>query len=152
MKFLEKPDDRHVIWVNGSVGNEGKTFFQRYIVSFYGIRRVVNLDLVKNSNDIGFLLSKQNLSCKDIFLFNVSRNLNINDIPYDILEGIKDGQLISSKYNSKLLKLKTPNIVIVFSNDFPINDVLSVDRWKMLRIVKNELIILNGWKFNSKCK
>ena len=73
------------------------------------------------------------MSCKDRFLFNVSRNLNINDIPYDILEGIKDGQLISSKYNSKVLKLKTPNIVIVFSNDFPLNNVLSVDRWKMLR-------------------
>ena len=41
MKFMEKPDNRHVIWVNGSVGNEGKTFFQRYIVSFYGSRRLL---------------------------------------------------------------------------------------------------------------
>ena len=39
---------------------------------------------------------------------------------------------------------------MVFSNDFPINDVLSLDRWKMLRIINNELVTLNGWKFTSK--
>ena len=150
MKHLHNPDDRQVIWVNGSIGNEGKSFFQRYILSLYGSRKVINLDLVKNSSDIFHILSKQDLSCREIFLFNVPRNLSSSDIPYDVLEGIKDGQIICQKYNSRLLKIKTPNIVMVFSNDFPINDVLSLDRWKMLRIINNELVTLNGWKFKSK--
>ena len=67
MKFLEKPDDRHVICVNGSVGNEGKDIFPKIYCVILRQQKVVNLDLVKNTNDLGFIPFKQNLACKDIF-------------------------------------------------------------------------------------
>ena len=45
---------------------------------------------------------------------------------YPVLESIKDGTAINGKYQSEVLRFKTPNIVIVFSNDDP--DVISPKR------------------------
>ena len=42
MEEVNTPSDRHVIWVIGEKGNEGKTWFQKYIKSTYGARRVVS--------------------------------------------------------------------------------------------------------------
>ena len=55
-------------------------------------------------------------------------------VTYGLLENIKDGYLVSSKYKSKALKIKTPNTVIVFSNNYPIVDSLSKDRWVVYEI------------------
>ena len=61
------------------------------------------------------------------------------DVAYGILENIKDGHLVSAKYRSKPLKIKTPNSVMVFSNSFPSTYQLSEDRWKIYHIRENEL-------------
>ena len=45
---MQKPSLREVIWVKGARGNEGKTWFQKYMQSLLGRERVVQLDL-KNS-------------------------------------------------------------------------------------------------------
>ena len=47
--------------------------------------------------------------------------------------------LFSSKYNSKRIKVRTPNIVIVFSNDEPNTSKLAKDRWKLFCIENDEL-------------
>ena len=56
------------------------------------------------------------------------------------LEKIKDGHSFASKYDSKELRFKNPNIVIVFSNDRPNIKQLALDRWKIFIIQDNELI------------
>ena len=53
-----------------------------------------------------------------------------------MLEAIKDGTAINIKYQSEVLRFKTPNIVIVFSNDDPDVMQLSRDRWQILNITK----------------
>ena len=77
------------------------------------------------------------MTCKDIFVFNLLRSDTA--VAYGLLENLKDGNLISSKYKSKVLKIKTPNTVIVFSNSYPNMDQLSADRWKIYEIVGNDL-------------
>ena len=141
---FESPTNREIIWVSGCVGDEGKTFFQKYVLSSFGTRRVCMLDLMNDSKSIYHTLSKCCLTCKDIFLFNIPRNGSVNECSYDVLEAIKDGQCLTSKYNSKILKFTTPNIVMVFSNSWPREDVLSVDRWKMFGIQTNQLIPIHG--------
>ena len=48
---ISRPSDREIIWIIGLKGNEGKTWFQEYLESFYGYARVVRLDLkMKTSN------------------------------------------------------------------------------------------------------
>ena len=73
------------------------------------------------------------------------------------MESIKDGTAVSSKYNSDIMRFKTPNIVVVFSNHMPKTKELSKDRWKIFRIVSTGLkdTTVSVWKFqqvNSKYK
>ena len=138
--YLDEPHERKIIWVYGVEGNEGKTFFQKYVSSLYGYKRVNYMEMVAKSKDIFHVLSKQTLACKDIFLFNISRNLKTSDVAYDAIEGVKDGLVLSSKYNSKIIKFKTPNVVMIFSNLPPIVDTLSIDRWEIFQIKNNELL------------
>ena len=56
-----------------------------------------------------------------------------------MLEDLKDGDAFAEKYDSQKLKIKTPNVVMVFSNHFPETEELAVDRWKLFSIVDNQL-------------
>ena len=55
------------------------------------------------------------------------------------MENIKDGQATASKYNNDNIHFKTPNTVIIFSNQLPDTTKLSKDRWNILEIKGNEL-------------
>ena len=92
------------------------------------------------SGHITHALTKHPLATANIFLFNVDKNVDtFTEINYEMLEGIKDGELFSSKYDSQRIKVKTPNIVMVFSNDGPNTSKLAKDRWKLFFIENDEL-------------
>ena len=148
MEIIATPTEREVIWVQGIKGNEGKTWFQDYLTSFYGHARVVPLDLKMKTSNVLHVLTKRPLSTTDIFLFNEPRAFNYESCNYSILESIKDGTAVSSKYNNDVMRFKTPNTVVVFSNHMPKTKELSKDRWKIFRIVTNGIndITLNVWK------
>ena len=50
---------------------------------------------------------------------------------YRVLEDIKDGAATTSKYDNKIIRFKTPNVVMVFSNKQPDLNSLSKDRWEV---------------------
>ena len=61
----------------------------------------------------------------------------------------KNGRIVASKFDSKELKFKTPNTVVVFSNEKPDVSELSKDRWKIFRIRDDDLIDVTNiylWK------
>ena len=103
---ISAPSDREVIWVWGQTGNEGKTWFQGYLETLYGYVRVVRLDLKMKTANILHALTKQPLSTKDIFLFNEPRTTSHELCNYSILESIKDGTAVLSKYNNGVIRLK----------------------------------------------
>ena len=138
------PTDREVIWIQGGKGNEGKTWFQNYLASFYGHARVVRLDLKMKTANVLHALTKRPLSTTDIFLFNEPRAINNEACNYNILESIKDGTAVSSKYNNDIVTFKVPNVVIVFSNSIPQMSQLSRDRWCIFRITKEGLKRCDG--------
>ena len=76
MDFIATPSSRQVFWVVGFKGNEGKSWFQSYLETFYGYARVVRLDLRCKSSDILYTLSKRPLQAADIFLFNDTRSFH----------------------------------------------------------------------------
>ena len=39
LKYVQQPHDREIIWVVGKDGNEGKSWFQKYVKSVFGTRR-----------------------------------------------------------------------------------------------------------------
>ena len=135
------PTDREILWIMGKDGNEGKTWFQKYLEGFYGYSRVVRLDLEIKTANVWHALTKRPLTSIDIFLFNLPRSANLDVCNYSVLEQIKDGTATTSKYNNDIIRFKTPNILIVFSNYMPEWDKLSDDRWKPFRIENNELIV-----------
>jgi hypothetical protein len=134
LSLMETPSDRKIIWIIGQHGNEGKTWLQKYIEHHFGTRRVFRTSIVKDSSSLLHMLSKRTLACTDVFLLNISRSFDIADVPYTVLEDIKDGQASSSKYNSKILKICTPNVLVVFSNYWPLTNKLSKDRLKRYMI------------------
>ena len=142
--FTEKegPSYRDVVWVTGKRGNEGKSWFQSYLESYYGYHRVARFDLKSRAQDIFHALSRRPLISTDIFLFNVPRSSDsLNECSYSVMEAIKDGCATSTKYNSTPLRFKTPNVVMVFSNEPPLVNQLSSDRWRIYKISKNEDLI-----------
>jgi len=138
LEFMQQPSQREVIWVIGREGGEGKTFLQNYIKYYYGDRRVIATDIATDTKNIAHFLTKFSLECKDIFLFNHPCSSR-ETVAYDMLEGIKDGYKVSGKYNTRGLHFKTPNTVIVFSNDYPRTEALKKDRWRIYEIRDEQL-------------
>ena len=140
-----KPTDREVIWVRGMTGNEGKTWFQQFLKERYGwSKAVTGMDIKAKNSSLCHALRKRSLVTTDTFVFNVGKAKTEADVNYEVLEKIKDGQIFASKYDSTELQFKTPNTVIVFSNDRPNIKQLALDRWKMFIIQDNELIDLTS--------
>ena len=140
MASASLPTNREIFWIIGRNGDEGKTWLQSYMESFFGYARVVRLDLKMKTANVLHVLTKRPLSTTDIFLFNVPRAITHETCNYYILESIKDGIAVSSKYNNNIMRFKVPNIVIVFSNTPPNTRELSKDRWGIFQILKDELI------------
>ena len=93
-------------------------------------------------------MSRCPLETTEIFLFNHQRCLQSDDCCYSLFEMIKDGYASAPKFHGSLLRIKTPNLVIVFSNRNPHMLSLSKDRWKVyiinsdtesLRSAENEI-------------
>ena len=76
----------------------------------------------------------------NIILFDVGKARTDDGVNYKLLEKIKNGRIVASKFDSKELKFKTPNTVVVFSNEKPDVVELSKDRWKIFQIRDNDLI------------
>ena len=141
MEQINTPSDRHIIWVVGKACGEGKTWFQKYVRSMFGIRRVVSgINIKSNTRNIYHCLAKQSLATADIFLFNIGKSMKrFEEVNYEVLEDLKDGDAFSAKYNSQKLTIKVPNVVMVFSNNEPNKRELATDRWKVFHIENEQL-------------
>ena len=136
-----KPSDREIIWVIGKKGNEGKTWFQKYMESKYGWSKIIcDINLKMKGGSICQLLRKRSLMTTDIFLFDVGKAKTEEGINYDVLESIKNGWITADKYNSEQFRCHTPNTVVVFSNEKPDIKEAVKDRWKILQIKGDDLI------------
>ena len=74
--LIYNPSERQIIWVTGRKGNEGKTWFQCYMESYFGFHRVVRVDLRIKHENVCNVLKKRSLGAADIFLFNDSRSVS----------------------------------------------------------------------------
>ena len=133
-KYVNEPTKRRIIWVVGEKGNEGKSFFQDKIEEQYGRHRVCTVSLRESSKDILQNMKKWVDMQTDKFLFNIVKGVYINDVNYKLLEDIKDGKALATKYNSKMMRFKTPNVIIVFLNMYPDTREFSQDRWLIFKI------------------
>ena len=141
LEYVQKPCDREIFWVVGKEGNEGKSWFQKYVKSWLGARRVVTgIDIKANNASIFQALRKCPIVTADIFLFNIGKSKKKFDvINYDALEAMKDGEAFASKYDSQQLKIRVPNVVMVFSNSPPNISQLAKVRFEVFHIINDQL-------------
>ena len=89
---------------------------------------------------------RQYLSCLNKISTSYNRHFSViarskrafEEINYKILEDLKDGDAFVDKCNSQLLKIKSPNVVMVFSNAMPEDYKMPVGRWRVFNIVTDE--------------
>ena len=98
MNLIQESTLREVIWVKGARGNEGKTWFQKYVQSLLGRERVIQLDLKNPIGNIMQILRKLPLSTLDTFMFNDARSGLSETRCYDVLENIKKTVLVYTRY------------------------------------------------------
>ena len=150
LEYVQKPCDREIFWVVGKEGNEGKSWFQKYVKSWLGARKVVTgIDIKANNASIFQALRKCPIVTADIFLFNIGKSKKkFEVINYDALENMKDGEAFASKYDSQQLKIRVPNVVMVFSNSPPNISQLAKVRFEVFHIINDQLqkrnMMVNG--------
>ena len=141
LEYVQQPCDREIFWIIGKEGNEGKNWFQKYVKSWLGARRVVTgIDIKANNASIFQALRKCPIVTADIFLFNIGKSMKkFDQINYDALEKMKDGEAFASKYDSQQLKIRVLNVVMVFSNSPPDVKELAKVRFRVFNINNNQL-------------
>lgn len=125
-----KPDKRIIINPWSCCGNIGKSAFINYCLYHY------DCGLIGGSrNDIMCNISGKDgkKPVKKCYFMNLERNTNVDKISYSALEQIKDGLIVSTKYESNYRQIPSPHI-IVFSNK-PLNTKkLSADRYVIKKL------------------
>jgi len=88
LEYTQQPSDREIVWVVGKEGNEGKNWFQKYVKSWLGARKVVTgIDIKASSASIFQALRKCPIVTTDIFLFDIGKSRQkYEKINYDALE------------------------------------------------------------------
>ena len=74
-----------------------------------GEKGICRMDIKIKKASICNVLSKRSLMTTDIFLFNVGKADTENEVNYELLEKIRNGRIVASKWDSKELKFNTPN-------------------------------------------
>lgn len=120
-------DDRTVSFFVDEEGNKGKSWLCRYLlqekpseVQLLGIGRVV---------DVAYLLDPE----KRIFLIDCERSAS-QFLQYRVLEQIKNRLVTSTKYLAQMKILRHSAHVVVFMNEIPDMNALSVDRYDITRL------------------
>lgn len=115
-------DDRTVSFYVDEAGGKGKSFFQRHYISEHP--EEVQLLSSGKRDDIAHAIDPS----KHIFLFNIPRG-GMEFLQYTILEQLKDRVVFSPKYNSTTKFLMRKPHVIVFCNEYPDLNKMTMDRY-----------------------
>lgn len=120
-----KPHPRHIYWVEDGLGNSGKSRLSTYLC-----REMGAVELDGRLQDAAFSYTGQK-----IVIFDLARAVEpatLRDL-YIVAEKLKNGQIYSSKYQSRLKVFDVPH-VIFFSNSPPPVGVWSIDRLQHITI------------------
>lgn len=120
-------DDRKIIFVVDELGGSGKSWFVRWWLSLHG-ELTQRLSIGKR-DDLAYAIDES----KQFFLFDVPRSQS-EFLQYSVLEQLKDRMIFSPKYTSRNKMLQFTPHVVVFMNEAPDRNKLSVDRYTVINI------------------
>ncbi len=130
LKILEtEPNSRTVNWFYETTGNVGKSFIAKHLVEIHNALLVSG-----KAGDIFHQIGKRmeaKIAVK-LVIIDIPR-CAMNHISYKAIEEIKNGLIMSGKYEGGQYTFKAPH-VIVFSNEYPDYLKFSIDRWNIYDI------------------
>jgi Putative viral replication protein len=122
-EHLEEPaDDRSVVFYVDRVGNQGKSWFTRWMFSY--LPDEVQMMSAGKLVDMAYCVDPE----KSIFLFDVPRG-QMDYLQYAIFEQLKNRVVFSTKYQPMNKIMLKNTHVIVFCNEHPDMAKMSVDRY-----------------------
>lgn len=124
MEILSKEiDPRKIHFVVDQVGNAGKSYLCSYAET-----KLEGVQVMRpgKSVDMAYIYDEDT----KVLFIDVPRS-KVSHFQYDFLEQVKDGRLVSSKYES-VTKRFTPPHIVVFMNEEPDFNALSSDRYNLL--------------------
>lgn len=125
-----EPDDRTIHWYWEPLGCKGKTSLAKHLAITKNA-----LIVSGKAADIKCAIAQMKNYPK-IVIFCIPRTLE-DFMSYDALESVKDGLFFNGKYESGMVVMNCPH-VIVFANFPPRLEKLSMDRWKIHQIMEEQ--------------
>lgn len=140
--LLKNQTDRKVLWIVDREGNSGKSWLCKYLYD----TEDCNLLIGGSNRDVSYTFKN---GVAEIVVFDFCRSYG--NIPYRLIESLKNGFLFSEKYESKVIHFESPKVLIC-SNRYPDWDQLSKDRWEVHSVTSNDVtgVILSPVPFEKK--
>lgn len=128
---LNEQNDRHVLWVYDPEGNTGKSWLAKYL---YATKDALYATSGKKA-DVAYMWDHLN---QDLVVFDFSRTTE-ERVNYDTIESMKNGLIMSGKYESKVKSSSKTMKVVVFANWMPDLKAMSLDRWDIMELENNNI-------------
>lgn len=123
--LMDTPDPRKISFVVDPTGNTGKSWFCQFMMTHHG-----------DETQVLCVGKRDDLACsvmngKRIYLFDVARG-QLEHFQYCVPEMIKNRMVYSPKYKSQMKILDELPHVVVFTNEEPDMQALSIDRYHVI--------------------
>lgn len=119
-------DDRTVIFVVDTTGNQGKSWFADYYESLHD-----NVQIILPARKVDMAYELNELT--RVLFVDAPRSKQGEFIQYDFLEDIKNGRVFSPKYESRTKHLQKCHVVCLM-NEQPDMTKLSHDRYQIINL------------------
>lgn len=118
-------NEREIVFVVDFEGNKGKSWFFRY----YEQNHEDNCQIILPGKKLDMAMVLE--GGKRVYMFDCPRSKQGEFIQYDFLEEVKNGNVFSGKYESKMKRFATPHVCVAM-NEEPDMSKLSSDRYKII--------------------
>lgn len=117
--LMENTNDRKIIWYYNLIGGMGKSSFAKYMA----VKHKACVLQTGAKKDMAFMLPDN----PKIVIFDFARTIE-GHVNFDAIECVKNGMIMSAKYESRMKIFDSPHVVI-FANFPPEKNSMSLDRW-----------------------
>lgn len=118
---LDRQDDRKILWICDYECGAGKSWFGKWLRVNRGAEK-----MRMSTKAINFMYQGS-----EYVYINIAKSLEEGYVSYTAIEELKDGDMISDKYEGRSI-LYAPPKVVVFANFYPDTHKMARDRWDII--------------------
>lgn len=123
--MLQRQNDRQILFCVDPEGGMGKSSLARWLMRHENAHPCDG----GKETDLKYAFNP----AADIVVFDFAKNRNLEFLPWNFMESIKNGWFTNYKYHSRVVTF-TPPKVVVFMNEDPPRDKFSADRYQVIYI------------------